>query len=92
MKKKLALAVCWYDETQWNNMKELDPGAMYDSYESWRKNANRAVNEMKKAGHEIKKVSIRADAFREWCKERGMEPNGDARSAYASWKLQERAD
>ncbi len=35
MSKEPALAH-WYDETQWNILKELDPDALDDSYETWR--------------------------------------------------------
>ncbi len=88
--KEAALAMCWYDEAQWNILKELIPDALDDSYETWRKTADRALQEMTQAGHNIKKVSVKIDVFLRWCEQRGVEPNGESRSAYAAWKLQRR--
>jgi hypothetical protein len=88
--KELALAMCWYDESQWNILKELDPDTLDDSYDTWRANATRAMHELTQAGHNIKKVAIKIDAFLQWCDERGMDPNADSRTAYAIWKLKHR--
>lgn len=85
-----ALAMCWYNEEQWNILKQLEPDALDDSFETWRKNANRALQEMTQAGHNIKKVSVKIDVFLRWCEERGVESNAESRSAYAAWKLQNR--
>ncbi len=85
-----ALAMCWYDEEQWNILKKLQPDTLDDSFETWRRNANRALQEMIQAGHNIKKVSVKIDVFLRWCQERGVEPNGESRSAYAAWKIQHR--
>lgn len=63
---KRVLAMCWYEEAQWNLLEELDPDALDDSYETWRTNATRALHEMSQAGHNIKKVSIKIDAFLQW--------------------------
>ncbi len=87
---KSALAMCWYDEAQWNLLKELDPLALDDTYEIWRTNATRALHEMSQAGHNIKKVSVKIEAFLQWCDQKGVEPNAESRSAYAVWKLQHR--
>jgi hypothetical protein len=88
--KEPALAMCWYDEEQWNILKKLQPDALDDSYATWRRNANRALQQMTQAGHNIKKVAVKIDAFLHWCEERGVEPNGESRSAYAAWKLRRR--
>ncbi len=55
--------MCWYGESQWKILKELDPEALDDSYETWRKNATRALHEMSQGDHNIKKVSIKIEAF-----------------------------
>jgi len=87
-----ALAMCWYDETQWNILKQREPDALDATYEAWRKNATRALQEMAGAGHKIQKVAIKIDAFLRWCDERGVEPNAESRSAYAAWKLRHRGN
>jgi hypothetical protein len=86
------LAMCWYDETQWNILKQREPNALDATYETWRKNATRALQEMAAAGHKIQKVAIKIDAFLRWCDEHGVDPNAESRSAYAAWKLQHRGN
>jgi hypothetical protein len=89
---KAVLAMCWYDEAQWKILKELDPDSIDESYEVWRKNATRALQELTATGHRINKVGVRIDGLLDWCDERGLEPNAESRSAYATWILQRRAN
>jgi hypothetical protein len=86
-----ALAMCWYDEVQWNILKQLQPDALDDTYETWRRDANRALQDMIQAGHNIRKVSLKIDVFLRWCEERDVTPDADSRAAYAAWKLQQRS-
>lgn len=90
MSNKLALAMCWHDEDQWNILKAREPDALDDSYETWKGNATRALHELRQAGHNIQKIAIKIDQFDRWCEENGVEPNGEARSAYGAWKLRQR--
>ena len=87
-----SLAMCWYDETQWTLLKQLDPDALDDSYETWRMNAARAYQELTTAGHKIQKVAIEIDAFLRWCDTTGVAPDAESRSAYAAWLLRHRGD
>jgi hypothetical protein len=90
MSDELALAMCWYDEKQWDRLKEMEPEALDDTYETWRKNATRALHELRQAGHNIQKVSIKIDDFLGWCEDNGVESNAESRSAYAAWKLKQK--
>ena len=92
MSNEPALAMCWYDEAQWHILKALDPDALDDSYEAWRKNATRALHEMSQTDHKIGKVSIKIDAFLKWCEDCGVEPNAQSRSTYAAWKFLHRGN
>jgi hypothetical protein len=85
-----SLAMCWYDATEWQRLKALDPASLDDSYETWHRNATRAVHELALAGHTIRKVAIKVDALLRWCAEHGVENNAESRAAYAAWKLQQR--
>jgi hypothetical protein len=87
---KTAQAMCWYDEAQWSILKELDPDSIDESYESWRRNATRALYELAANGYNINKVGVKIDYLLDWCEERGLEPNAESRAAYAAWILQHR--
>lgn len=81
---------CWFDEEQWELIAKLDPSGVDDSYSQWRKNANKAFNELKENGFKAQKVLVKAIELEEWCKERNVEPNSKSRSEYAAFLAQER--
>ena len=88
--EEVEFAFCWYDKTQWSLLKELEPETLDDSYEDWRRNANKAFQELTAAGHRLKKVALNADDYLRWCKENDTEISGESRSAYAVWLLKQR--
>ena len=88
--KSLVLGFCWYDRTQWEQLKAAVPDTMDDSYAQWRRNAARAFNKLRRDGHNIKKVNINVSAFLEWCKTRDLEPDSDGRTQYVAWVLRQR--
>ena len=88
--EKLALGFCWYDKTQWEQLKALDNSEMDETYEEWRKNAAKAFGDLVAEGHEIRKVNIKVRAFLDWCRARGLQPDTEARTQYAAWVLKER--
>lgn len=83
----MKLGVCWFDEEQWLLLKELDPEGTDNSYEEWRKQANSALAELRAAGHNIVKVSVRINELMAWCKEHGRDPDSSSRSEFAAFKL-----
>ncbi len=86
--EKMKLGMCWFDAEQWQLLKELDPEGTDDGYEEWRKQANSAFSELRAAGHNIVKVSIKINDLLAWCKEHGKDPVSSSRSEFAAFKLQ----
>jgi inorganic triphosphatase YgiF len=85
--EKMKLGMCWFDAEQWQLLKELDPEGTDDSYEEWRKQANSAFSELRAAGQNIVKVSIKINDLLTWCKEQGKDPVSSSRSEFAAFKL-----
>ena len=81
------IGMCWFDEEQWKLLAELDPDGTDDSYEEWRREATKAVDNIRSQGHKVTKVAIRTHEFSAWCKEKALEPNSSARAEYASLLL-----
>ncbi len=52
------------------HLEKLDPDAPDDIYEACRGNASRVLQEMNRAGHNVKKVSVKIDMFLRWRAER----------------------
>lgn len=79
--------MCWFDEEQWLLLKALDPDGTDDSYQEWRKQASSAFSDLRAAGHDIVKVSVKINELMTWCKEHGREPDSSSRSEFAAYKL-----
>ena len=90
----LNIGVCWYKEEQWERLKEIvaDPESIEDTYQQWRKNAEKALSQLKAAatGVNVKKVSVDTEEMLLWANEHGRTIDGEARSEYALYLLQHR--
>ncbi len=84
------LGMCWFDEDQWNRLKKLDPDGTDETYDEWRKSANKAFSELRAAGQNIVKVSIKVDELLVWCEDNNCEPISSSRSEYAAFKLNQK--
>ena len=90
--KDLAIAFCWYQPDEWLKIKKsaADADAQDDSYEEWKSNANKAIDNIRATGHNVVKVAMKAEEFSDWCSKNNTENNADARSKFAAMKLEER--
>jgi hypothetical protein len=89
----LEVAICWYDKGQWELLAELDPDNVDDdTYQEWRKGANKAINGLQSQGQKVVKIAITISEFVNWCKEQGIEPDRSARAEYAAMLLKQRRE
>ncbi len=76
----------WYRREDYFRIREMaaDPHVLASTYEQWLAAAenNEAVG--RQAGLEIVRVMIDPVEFKAWCLARGVEPDGAARTKYAS--------
>ena len=90
--KDLAIAFCWYQPDEWLKIRKLaiDADAQDDSYEEWKSNANKAIDNIRATGHNVVKIAMKAEEFSDWCSKNNTENNADARSKFAAMKLEKR--
>lgn len=83
----------WYQRDDWQLLKESveDPDTLDDSYEEWRKNANKTISDFKSSGQQVVKISVNVAELLDWCRNKGVAPNGKARSEYAAYLAQKRS-
>ena len=88
----LNIGVCWYKEEQWERLKEIvaDPESIEDTYQQWRKDAEKALSQLKEKGVNVKKVSVDTEEMLLWANEHGRTIDGEAPSEYALYLLQHR--
>lgn len=84
------ISFCWFDEEQWNLLAAVDPAGVDESYSQWRKNANKAISELRQNGIKAQKISIKVSELLHWCQEQEIEPNSKSRSEYAAFIAQQR--
>jgi hypothetical protein len=91
--ENLIVGMCWYSEDQWNRLNEIaaDPLALDDSYEEWRKSAEKAINELRANGVAIKKVLVDMEEMLRWANEKGRPLNSEARSEYVAFILSQKS-
>ncbi len=78
-------AMVWYKKEDWLILKEMfvDGEMLPKTYEDWLKRAEEMKDKAQAAGDAVIKVFIDPQTFPEWCKQKGLEMNGEARSQLA---------
>lgn len=91
---EINIAMCWYKEEQWERLKEIvaDPDNIEDTYQQWRKDAEKALSELKTNGVNVKKVLVDTEEMLLWANDQGYKLNGEARSEYAAFLLKRREE
>lgn len=70
--------------------KKPDHEGTDDTYGDWRKSASSLFCELREAGQDVIKVSVKTNKFLAWCEERGLKPVQSSRSEYAAYLLEQR--
>ena len=89
--KKLVAGVAWYRPEQWARLVEIcsDAAVLDGSYEAWLHNATARFDEYTAAGWRLKRVDVDVEQLLAWCLVRGRPVDGQARSAYAAYLLEQ---
>ena len=83
------LGVAWYRKEQWERLRSVssDRDGLETAFEEWEESAKRKFNELRIAGNAVEKVDVDVEELVTWCKGRGMEIDGKARSHFVADKL-----
>lgn len=89
---QIIYSFAWFQPKEWQCLKETveDPSTLDDTYEEWRKNADKVIGEFRANGQQVRKISIKIDELLAWCEANGMKPESKARSEYAAFVSQQR--
>ena len=84
--EELPIAIPWYREQDWDSVLDLfeDLRSLVPaSYEAWRANAESAVERLERLpGRRPVLVVVEPEAFRAFCKARGLVPGHETRAAF----------
>jgi hypothetical protein len=75
----------WYKKEHWDTLKEMfaDGDMLPPTYETWLKRAEAMKEEAQAEGDTVIKVFIDPELFPQWCEEKGLPMNSEARAQLA---------
>ncbi len=78
-------AMVWYKKEDWDGLMKLFPDShlLPKTYDDWLVRAEEMQKKVEKAGDIVIKVFIDPVNFPAWCKERGKQPDMEARTQLA---------
>ncbi|HZC29647.1 MAG TPA: hypothetical protein VE269_07890 [Gaiellaceae bacterium] len=81
-----AVGVVWYREADWPRLRALlaDADKLPDTYAEWLASAEGLLAQLRRDGIAAERVPLDPDVFSAWCVARGLAPDAQARSRYAS--------
>jgi hypothetical protein len=91
---RILIGLAWYRRDQWArlraasvNVEDLDY-----TYDEWLRDAEKTFRELETSGKAIQKVHVDVEHLIAWCKKRGLELDGKARTRYVSEKVRQQAE
>jgi hypothetical protein len=82
MKKKLNVALAWYNRNEWDEWKKISPEEMEDTFEEWLFQAITTKADLEKKGYHVVQVIITPIEFLNWCRMNNIKPDSESRSRY----------
>ncbi len=92
--KETVFGIAWFKEEDWGRLLEIsdDRAKLESTYSEWLLHAEKVIKNFEKQGVKIQRVNVTPNQLLIWCKERNIPVNGEARSGYASHKMQQQAE
>ena len=86
---KAVVGMMWYRRDQWDRWKDVTPDwdEMSPTYDAWLREAKRGVRVYEDQGIYVERVEADVDEVLAWCRYKGLQPNGAARSQYAAERV-----
>jgi 23S rRNA A2030 N6-methylase RlmJ len=82
--RKPVAGVAWYSFTQWQQLREVaaDAERLENTYQEWLAVADQARKKIEASGIVLVKVPIDVSQLIEWCRNRNIPIDGEARAQY----------
>ncbi|MEK6703790.1 MAG: hypothetical protein AABZ53_16140, partial [Planctomycetota bacterium] len=85
------VGMAWYsDEGHYQQIKGMaaDAEVLSETFQQWLKGAEAAEGELKKKGLLVIRIPLMLPRFAEWCREKKLKMNGEARTRFAAEGVQ----
>ena len=89
--KRMKIALATYTPLEYRKLlaTAIDASGLDRTWEEWLNSVEHARIQFTAMGYECVGVAIQIDALERYCREHGLENNGAARAAYASFLLEQ---
>jgi hypothetical protein len=88
-----AIGVAWYRPEQWETLRNVsvDRDKLEETYSEWLVEAERVIKQLQQRGLRVIKVDVEISELMLWCESQRIPLDGEARSNYAAFKMQQLA-
>jgi hypothetical protein len=82
------LNIAYYREEDWSRFIDSidDRDKMHETWHDWHESYLKARNGLKAQGFKVRKIIVDIDELRQYCIDKGIKNNGQARSMFVSQK------
>ena len=84
------IAIAWYWPEQWQELLHVseDRDKIENTFEEWQELAEKRCIQLLNHGYAPYKIDVDINKLVEWCKNKGMKIDGEARALYAAAQMQ----
>jgi hypothetical protein len=85
------IGVAWYRPEQWETLRSVsvDRDKLEATYAEWLVDAERVVKQLQQRGLRVIKVDVELSDLMLWCESQRIPLDGEARSNYAAFRVQQ---
>jgi diphthamide synthase (EF-2-diphthine--ammonia ligase) len=87
---KIKVGIAWFQRDQWQLLANVsvDRDELEGTYAQWKRNAEKALEQLRQGGLDVVKVHVKIEELMDWCLSQNIPLDANARSRYAAEKLQ----
>ncbi|HYZ87514.1 MAG TPA: hypothetical protein VE621_24070 [Bryobacteraceae bacterium] len=80
------VGIAWYEAEDYDRLKAMftDGWKLPDTFADWQEMAHSVCETLTAEGHQVVKARIDPETFPQWCRDRGMEMDAEARTLYGT--------
>ena len=80
------VGIAWYRAQDYGQIRRImaDAAGFPATYREWREASERLESDLKRRGHVVLRAIVDPEIFPVWCKARGLNIDGEARTRFAS--------
>jgi hypothetical protein len=85
------VGIAWFKASEWDRLRQVssDSERLERSHREWLRQARKGLSQLRRLGLVCERVPVGVDELVEWCRERGIPVNAEARAEFAALKIRQ---